>query len=211
MTGYVNRSHFIDPLQTNPDRGNVHNLRRYRASGWYNKYRIWAETIAGSDASVVLPREMAVALDTDNLAWTRGWHRPDVPVANLERWDTTMPPDIKYGTQRAPAAFFYRTEVDVPPAFAGKNVALFFPSLIARNLRLWVNGTPVTFDHGEYRDENWRGPAYFWSNYNHTRLFDVTPLIRPGEKNTIAFRVFKSYDHGGTYDRVYLLANPPEE
>lgn len=204
-------SHFVNPFNTNPDRANVNNLRRYRTSGWYNKYRIWGETLVASSNSLVLPREMSVALDTANVGWARGWHRPEVSVDKLERWDTTIPPDIKYGTDREPAAFFYRTTVEVPAAFTkNKKVVLFFPSLIARALRIWINGAPVQFDHGDYQDEIWRGPAYFWSDYNHSRMFDVTTLIKPGATNTIAFRVFKSYDHGGTYDRVFLLGDPPE-
>ncbi len=205
-------SHFINPMQTDPDRSKVHNLRRYRANGWFNKYRIWAETIGGAAASVVLPREMAVALDTSNLAFARGWHRPEVSVDHLEKWDSTQVPDIKYQTQRDPAAYFYRTEVEVPASFAGREkVVLYFPSIIARALRIWINGEAVAFDHGEYRDPIWRGPSYFWMDYNHSRMFDITAHVRPGERNTIAFRLFKSFDHGGSYDRVFLLADPPEE
>jgi hypothetical protein len=204
-------SHFVNPRQTDPDPGNVHNLRRYRTSGWYNKYRLWGDTIKESGASVVLPREMVVALDTDNLGQARGWHRPEVRI-DAEPWDSTMVPDIRYKTEREPAAFFYRTAVEVPAGFAQrKKIALFFPSLITRALRIWINGEPVQFDHGDYRDEIWRGPSYFWNNYNHSHQFDVTPHIKPGQTNTIAFRVFKSYDHGGTYDRIFLLADPPAD
>jgi hypothetical protein len=200
-------SHFVNPKQTDPA-----SIRRYMAGGWYNKYRIWAGILSESAASLVLPRNMRVALDTDNLAITRDWHRPDVSAEQLEEWDSTQVPDIRYQSQRLPAAFFYRTEIDVPADFAGKKkIALFFPSLIARTMRIWINGEPVLFDHDGYRDEVWRGPAYFWSNYNHSRLFDVTKHIRPGERNVIAFRVFRSFDHGGTYDRVFLLADPPED
>lgn len=200
-------SHFINPHTTDRDA-----IRRYQAGGWHHKYRVWADILEESAASVVLPREMAVRLDTDNLAAVRGLHRPEVSVDHLETWDTTQITDIKYQTQRDPAAFFFRTAVDVPETFADhERFVLFFPSLIARALRIWVNGEPVEFDHGDYHDTVWRGPAYFWSNYNHSRKFDVTPHIRPGETNTIAFRVFKSFDHGGTYDRVFLLADPPTD
>jgi len=48
----------------------------------------------------------------------------------------------------------------------------------------------------------------FRIDYNHQREVDVTGLIKAGEKNTIAFRVFKSFDHGGSYDRIFLLAAP---
>ncbi len=209
-------SHFVNPFNTDPDRnlvrrGLMPNLQRHRASGWYNKYRVWADMLAESGPAIVLPREMHVALDTDNLGWTRGWHKPEVSVDHLELWDTTQVPDIKYQTQREPAAFFYRTEVDVPAAFADhERVGLLFPSVIANAMRIWINGEPVQFDHGDYQDEIWRGPKYFWMNYVHTRIFDITPHIRPGEKNTVAFRVFKSFDHGGTYDRIFLVADPSE-
>jgi len=205
-------SHFVNPRQTDPDPAQVHNLRRYRSNGWYNKYRAWADTIAASSASLVLPREMAVALDTANVASARGWHRPDVNVDHLERWDVTQVPDIKYQTQQEPAAFFYRTSVSVPAEFSRhEKVVLFFPSLIANALQVWVNGEPVAFDRGAYTDTIWRGPKYFWANYNHSRKFDVTPHLRPGRENTIAFRVYKSFDHGGTYDRIFLLGDPPAD
>ncbi len=200
-------SHFINPSFTNPER-----MGRFAPGGWYRKFGDFARILEESAETLILPREMALALDTDNLAWAHDWHRPEVEVDDLEMWDTTKIPDIKYGTQRDPAAFFYRTEVNVPETFANRErIVLFFPSLIARAMRLWINGEPVSFDYENYSDEIWRGPAYFWIDYNHSRGFDVTPHLRAGERNTIAFRVFKSFDHGGTYDRAFLLADPPEE
>jgi hypothetical protein len=152
---------------------------------------------------------MRVALDTDNTAAGKGWHKPEVSIAGLEEWDSTMVPDIKYGTDREVATFFYRAEVLVPTNFTGAGkVVLFFPSLVARGLQLWINGTAVEFDQGSYRDSVWRGNIYFWDNYDHRQSFDVTGLIKPGQTNTVAFRVFKSFDHGGTYDRAFLLADP---
>ncbi len=153
---------------------------------------------------------MHMALDTANIAWTKGWQNPDASLGELETWDSTVVPDVKYQTQREVAAFFYRTEVDVPATFAGKQkVELYFPSLIARSLQIWINGQPVTFPHDGYTDNVWRGPRTFWYNYDHQQSYDVTGLVNPGEKNTIAFRVFKSFDHAGSYDRVFLLADPP--
>src|SRR5262249_50895297 len=116
-------------------------------------------------------------------------------------------PDVKYRTQREVAAFFYRTEADVPATFQGKKVSLYFSSLIAKGLQIWINGEPVEFDYPNYKDTIWRGPDYFWYNYNHQQEFDVTPYIKLGQKNTIAFRVFKSFDFAGTYRRIFLLGN----
>jgi hypothetical protein len=95
----------------------------------------------------------------------------------------------------------------VPQSFAGKKTTVYFPSIIAKALQIWVNGQPVEFDYENYKDTVWRGPDYFWIDYNHAQEFDITPHLKPGQKNTIAFRVFKSFDFGGTYRRMWLLAN----
>jgi hypothetical protein len=198
-------SHFINP--TNIDKKNN---AQFSTGGWLKKYLAWDGRIKAAKASAILPRTMKIALDTDNTAAAKGWHNPDVSVAGLEDWDCTVVPDVKYKTERDVAAFFYRTEVDVPASFQGaERVVLYFPSLIARSMRVWVNGQPVVFDLGGSKDEIWRGPSYFWYDYDHQRAFDVTPHIKPGQRNTIAFRVFKSFDHGGSYDRIFLLAESP--
>ena len=70
---------------------------------------------------------------------------------------------------------------------------------------------PYCMDDSEM-DAGWCGMGYAdYGNDCDTRTFDVTPHIRPGERNTIAFRIFKSFDHGGTYDRVFLVADPSEQ
>ncbi|MFW6061094.1 MAG: DUF4838 domain-containing protein [Phycisphaeraceae bacterium] len=197
--------HFVHPRVTD-----AADEVRYRPGGWLNKYRLWDRRIRASAAAVALPRTGKIALDTDNLAWTRGWHKPGGSVSSLPDGDSTLIPDVTFQTQREPAAFFYRFDVDVPAEFAdAERSAIFFPSLIARTLQIWINGQPVTFDHDTWQSETWHGPATFWYDYNHQQQFDITGLLEPSETNTIAFRVFKSFDHGGTYDRIYLLADPP--
>ncbi|NQU11363.1 DUF4838 domain-containing protein, partial [bacterium] len=194
----------------NPKRVSKESKAEFLTGGWYHKYRRFDAVIKGSAASLVLPRQMKLALDTANLGWARGWHRPDSKATDMPEGDSTLIPDVVFGTEREPAAFFYRTDATVPRSFAGhKQVNLYFPSLIARAVQVWVNGEPVEFDHETYRDTTWRGPDYFWMNYDHQQRFDVTSLIKPGARNTIAFRVFKSFDHGGSYDRIFLLADPP--
>ena len=180
----------------------------YEPGGWYNKYLAWDKRIKSAASSLILPRMWKTCLDTDNLAATRDrLQLPASDVSALEDWDITTIPDVKYQTQREIAAFFHRTDVDVPASFSGKKVSLYFPSLIARALQIWVNGVPVKFDHGNYSDTIWRGPSYFWFDYNHQHEYDLGDLVRPGERNTIAIRVFKSFDHGGSYDRVFLLGD----
>jgi hypothetical protein len=201
----------IYPWFMNAYRVSTNNQNLFEAGGWYHKYERFAAVINGSAASVVLPRKMKLALDTANVGWAKGWQNPDSAAAKeMPEGDSTLIPDIGFGTEREPAAFFYRTDVDVPRSFANrKQIVLYFPSLIARTLQIWINGQPVEFDCGAYRDTVWRGPDYFWFDYNHQQRFDVTGLIKPGQRNTIAFRVFKSFDHGGSYDRIFLLADPP--
>ncbi len=145
--------------------------------------------------------------DTRQTAIPLGWYRPDVKVDQLDDLDITVCPDVQYGTHREVAAFFYRTEVTVPPDFAGKKVTLFLTGLIARAMQIWVNGRSVTFEVNGEQSTIWRGPEFFWFNYDHRQEFDLTPYIQPGEKNTVAFRVFKSHDFGGSYRRVWLLGN----
>ncbi len=194
-------SHFVNPYTVNKT-----NQSRFMAGGWFNKYRAFQEKINSSSAHIMLPRYMKVALDTDNTARARGWHRPGAQVDSLEEWDVTMVPDIKYQTQREVAAFFYRCEVDVPAGFNCGNTSIYFPSIIARTLQIWINGEPVRFLHDDYEDTIFRGPPAFWYDYNHELQFDISHMLHPGETNTIAFRIFKSTDHAGTYDHIFLLA-----
>lgn len=219
----------IYPNFMNATRMKQDSRRPFETGGLYNHHRQIAERIAAADKKLVLPRTWKGMLDTRNHAAALGYHKPETSVDKLDDLDITVCPDVKYQTQSEVAAFFYRAEVEVPADFAGKKILLFFPGLIARALQIWVNGVPVEWDSAEftnttgratfdvdgnrvvpeksatYQSAIWRGMDYFWMNYDHRREFDVTKLIRPGEKNTIAFRVFKSFDFGGSYRRPLLL------
>ena len=178
----------------------------YMTGGLYNQYVGFGEKIDGAAASLLLPRYWKGMLDTRNHAAPLGYHKPEVSVKDLEELDITVCADVKYNTQRQPAAFFYRAEVAVPKSFEGRQkITIFYPGLIARALQIWINGEPVEFDSVRYAETVWRGPERFWMDYHHDEEFDVTPYILPGEKNTIAFRIFKSYEFGGTYRRAFLL------
>lgn len=185
---------------------------RYRPGGWLVKYRLWDQMIKNAGDSFLLPRQGKIVLDTDNVARSRGWQLPQTDVSDLRDGDVTLIPDVTFGTQREPAAYFYRFDVNIPKSFkTGKRTVLFMPSVIARAVQIWINGEPITFDHDTYKSDTWHGPATFWYDYNHQQMFDITGHLKPGQKNTIAWRIFKSYDHGGTYDRVFILADPAKE
>jgi len=203
----IDKSHERYSHAMNPRAGKAGDII-YEPGGWYNKYLAWDKRIKSAAVSLRLPRMWKTCLDTDNLASTRDrLHLPETDASALDDWDITVVPDVKYQTQKQVSAVFMRVECDVPGAFEGKGVKLYFPSLIARALQIWVNGVPVTFDHGNYTDTVWRGPSYFWFDYNHQHEYDLGDLVRPGERNTIAIRIFKSFDHAGSYDRVFLLGD----
>jgi hypothetical protein len=200
-------SHFMGPNHTSEKE-----LVQFKTGGIYNQYLGFDKRIKGAKASLLLPRVWKGLLDTGQKAQALGYYKPDAAVDTLDDLDVTLCPDVKYKTEREAAAFFYRTQVKVPGSFkGGQKITLYFTSIIAKGLQIWVNGQEVEFDYDykgpkPYKDTVWRGPDYFWINYNHEQSFDVTPYIKPGQLNTIAFRVFKSFDIGGTYRRVYLLA-----
>jgi len=192
----------------NPARVKRTGQEHFLTGGMWNHTKRIADTIAAAKGHVILPREMVIALDSGNTAWTKGWHLPGADMTGATRGDSTLIPDVTFGTQREVAAFFYRTDVEVPAAVAsGEKTLLYFPSLIAKAVQIWVNGEPASFNHGDYTDGTWRGPDYFWINYDHQVAFDISGKLKPGT-NTIAFRVFKSFDHGGSYNRIFILAAP---
>jgi len=179
---------------------------QYTTGGIYSQYLGFDKKIREAKASLLLPRYWKGMLDTRNHAASFGYHKPDVSVRDLDDQDLTVCPDVRYNTQREVAAFFYRTEATVPSSFRNSRVFIFFPSIIARGLQIWINGEPVEFDLGAHKSTIWRGPTTFWYDYNHEEEFEVTPYVKPGRRNTIAFRVYKCFDFGGTYRRVFLLA-----
>ena len=202
----VEKSHARYSHAMNPRAGKAGNII-YEPGGWYDKYLAFDARVHKAKAHLALPRYWKMTLDTDNLATTRDrLQDPAKSVEALEDWDITVVPDVRYQTQKQVSAVFMRTTFDVPKDAAYAKTTLYFPSLIVRALQIWVNGTPVAFDHGTYRDTIYRGPATFWYDYNHQLEFPLGDLIRPGEKNTIAIRIFKSFDHAGSYDRPFLLA-----
>lgn len=221
----------IYPNFMNASRMKRDSRRPYETGGLYRQYGEIADRIDQAENKVVLPRQWKGMLDTRNHATALGLFRPDADTSGLEDLDITVCPDVVYQTQGEVAAFFQRTQIDVPTNFKDKRITLFFPGLIARSLQIWVNGVPVEWNSGEfvqttgrpvydlngkrvearegetYQSAIWRGRDYFWMDYDHRREFDITDLIQPGKTNTIAVRVFKSFDFGGSYRRPLLLAD----
>ena len=74
----------------------------------------------------------------------------------------------------------YRREVVVPASWRGKDIIAHFGS-VTSNLYLWVNGKYVGYSEDSKLEAE----------------FDLTRYLKPGERNLIAFQVFRWCD--GTY------------
>lgn len=74
----------------------------------------------------------------------------------------------------------YRREFDVPADWKGREVIAHFGS-VTSNIYLWVNGKYVGYSEDSKLEAE----------------FDLTKYVKPGEKNLIAFQVFRWCD--GTY------------
>ena len=74
----------------------------------------------------------------------------------------------------------YRREIVVPAQWKGKEIIAHFGS-VTSNMYLWVNGRFVGYSEDSKLEAE----------------FDLTPYLKPGQKNLIAFQVFRWCD--GTY------------
>ena len=74
----------------------------------------------------------------------------------------------------------YRREIMVPADWKGKDIVAHFGA-VSSNMYLWVNGKFVGYSEDSKLEAE----------------FDLTPYLKPGQKNLIAFQVFRWCD--GTY------------
>ena len=74
----------------------------------------------------------------------------------------------------------YRREIMVPASWKGKDIIAHFGS-VTSNMYLWVNGKYVGYSEDSKLEAE----------------FNLTPYLKPGQKNLIAFQVFRWCD--GTY------------
>ncbi len=74
----------------------------------------------------------------------------------------------------------YRREIMVPATWSGKDIIAHFGS-VTSNMYLWVNGKYVGYSEDSKLEAE----------------FDLTPYLKPGQQNVIAFQVFRWCD--GTY------------
>ncbi len=131
------------------------------------------------DASKVSDAGPAISLPRYR---TTGWYTATVPGTVLTSLvDNHVYPEPLYGEDNRPAtipeslnktSWWYRTTVDIPKSFAHRHVWLNFDG-INYSAEVWVNGSQVGAIRGAFIRGN----------------FDISPLIKPGAKATIAVQV----------------------
>jgi sialate O-acetylesterase len=122
--------------------------------------------------------------DTSNVGQARGWHLPDADTAG---WETMELPGNWQGRgHNYSGVFWFRLDVDVPAAWAGKDLTLSLGALDKSDVS-YFNGARVGSLTMEQRPDAWCTP----------RVYRVPArLVRTG-RNVIAVRVFSNIYQGG--------------
>ena len=111
-------------------------------------------------------------------------------------WDTQGFTDAQGHSYRG--LMWYRLTVDVPADVGGKSIWLFAPAVV-NEAWVWVNG--------QYAGH--RAHSMPWFRPESVEL-DITPMIRPGRRNQITFRVLNNVDvfgASGIYERMFLYGH----
>ena len=180
--------------------------RPYFAGGRRLKYLELAAKTNGETGAMAaaLPLEMRFRRDRFNEGVIGEWYAPDFNDGQWGRkntfvvWDMQEPPEDAAGHDYDGYGW-YRATIDIPAKFTGKPLRFWGGGAI-NEAWVWVNG--------QYAGHK---PHKIWWRSPHDFDFDVAKLVRPGEKNTIAIRVWNSAEPGGLYRRGFFWSPNPEE
>jgi hypothetical protein len=106
-------------------------------------------------------------------------------------WDAQLEPVSESG-HHFDGRGWYRGTFTVPKEFEGKPIS-FHSGGGLNEVWVWVNGEYV---HHE--------PHKVWWWWNHKFDTDITEVVKPGEVNTIAIRVWNKAEHGGLVHRGFF-------
>lgn len=167
---------------------------------WYRKtYQMLADQTGGAKGDLVamFPAQWAFKTDEREMGTLEQWYRPGnvgdwAKIDGTVYWEAQGYQD-KVGWPYAGRAW-YRGEVAVPAAVAGKPLRLTIGGVYSSGLWIWLNG--LLIDHRVRQDA---GTPFD---------IDVTSQIRPGEANTLAILVntlpADRMARGGLYRRVFV-------
>ncbi len=176
--------------------------RRFFAEGRAAHFHNLAAKTGGADGELVtgLPLEMKFSRDPFNEGVINRWYLPE---HDDQEWETR---NIYYLLEQHEEPLnergfhydgyvWYRTEIDVPEEFDGRDIQLYLGGIINEGW-VWVNG-----EFAGHREE-----MIWWTRASTEGVsFPVGDLIRPGERNTLAVRVLNHPDEvGGLFRRGFL-------
>jgi hypothetical protein len=169
-----------------------------------NYYRKLADLTTGKtgDKVQVLPEQARFVIDPRDEGRFAGWFEPAFDDHAWRVIPTTVPFYVQgyRDDQGYPylGALWYRLQVDVPASAKGRKVLLYAPA-VESEAWVWVNGQFI--GHREYHEAYERPNAID---------MDVTPALKPGEKNSVVVRVHTSMNAAaqaaGLTSRLFLYA-----
>lgn len=171
------------------------------AEGRKLHYEDLAARLDGSKGRRVaeLPLYIKFTRDRFNEGVIDEWYAPDHDDSGWGMkntyltWDQQDPPEDAKGHDYDGYGW-YRASFECDKAFAGRPIRLYLGGVINEGW-VWVNG--LYAGHKSYKLW-WGGP--------HFVDLDVTGLVRPGERNTVAIRVWNDAEIGGLYRRGFLYS-----
>lgn len=198
---------FLHQIETDYDSG----LARYNSGTWgyglitrLPQIQGWADMLNGKagDLVTMAPREARFALDPADLGKTQRWYDSGFNRASWMTVDGTRPYYAQvpgtYTSDGVPyrGLMWYIYDIDVPASAKGKTVKLYAP-VVVDEAWVWVNG--------EYAGHR----GYFEPYTRPCPVdLDVTNLMKPGQRNTIAVRVSTSTNRSqaaeGMASRLWL-------
>lgn len=173
--------------------------RFYFPAGRKKIFEAHAAKINGQEGELVapLPLEMTFRRDLFNEGLIGGWHKPEFDDRGwgtkntYYTWDQQDPPEDEAGHDYDGIGW-YRATFDVDPEFKDRPIKFWCGGAIDEGW-VWINGRYAAHK-----------TSSVWWYHNHEFEVDVTDLIEPGRKNTIAIRVLNPADIGGLFRRGFF-------
>jgi beta-galactosidase len=148
------------------------------------------------EESVSLNGSWLFKIDPDNMGEKEGWHKADASESGWENMEVPSNWDVKNRYANYGGKGWYRKTITVPENWSGKALFLKFEGVYF-NSKVWLNGRLLgSNDNGFLPFE-----------------FEVSKVVRLGEKNTIvvcadnSFRLGATWNWGGIRRPVTLVAN----
>ncbi len=189
----------IYPFFISPDK----RVRPQFAEGRAAALRELAGKTDGTAGDLVsaLPRDMRVGRDPFNAGVIERWYLPQYSDAEWPMRDSyflleQQEPPLNERGYHDSGYVWYRTTIEIPPAFAGRDMKLFLGGIVNEGW-VWVNG-----EFAGHREQ-----VLWWTSKRHPFEISIGHLLRPGEPNALAIRVLNLPDEmGGLYRRGFVYA-----